>query len=126
MIILGLFLIILQIIDIITTNIGIKNGCEEVNPFLKKSLKSGFPLYLVFVKIGLGTLLTCFLSLGILILNWIFFGLDLFLLFVIINNTLGIHIQKKWNRNYFYEYNNMKYFTQYLDVRNWIAFANKK
>jgi len=125
MIILGLFLIILQIIDIITTNIGIKNGCEEVNPFLKKSLKSGFPLYLAFTKIGLGTLLTYFLSLGIIILNWIFFGLDLFLLFVVINNTLGIHMQKKWNRFYSYEYNNMKYFTQFLDVRNWIALAKE-
>ncbi len=84
--------------DIITTNLGIKRGCVEGNPLIKKSLESGFPLYLVIIKIGLASLLTFFLSLGIIILNWLFIALDFFLFAIVINNIIGIHLQRKWNR----------------------------
>ncbi|GAG86450.1 unnamed protein product [marine sediment metagenome] len=118
MVVLGLFLIILQIMDIVTTNIGIKRGCEEGNPLIKNSLESGFPIYLVIIKIGLASLLTFFLSLGITILNWLFIALDFFLFAIVINNIIGIHLQRKWNRLYNIE---MMKFSQVLVVRDWIA-----
>ena len=100
---------------------GIKIGCEEVNPMLKKSLKSGFPVHLVIIKISLAILLTFCLTLSIIILNWIFLGLDLFLLFVVVNNTIGIQIQKKWNVRCYIENECINKFTQFLDAQNWIA-----
>lgn len=121
MILLGIILIFLQFFDIITTNIGIKEGCEEVNPMLKKSLKSGFPTYLAIIKISLAILLTFCLTFSIMILNWIFLGLDLFLLFVVVNNTIGIQIQKKWNVRCYIENECINRFTQFLDAQNWIA-----
>ena len=99
MIILGILLLLLQIGDIITTNIGIKNGCEEGNPILKKKLNSGFPVYLIIIKLGLASLSTLLLSIGMMILNWIFLISDIFMFIVIVNNVIDIHTQKKWNRN---------------------------
>ena len=99
MIILGIFLIILQIGDIITTNIGIKNGCEEGNPILKEKVNSGFPVYLIIIKVGLSILVTFLLSKGVMILNWMFLIFDIFMFIVIANNVIDIHTQKKWNRN---------------------------
>ncbi|KKM18789.1 hypothetical protein LCGC14_1662180 [marine sediment metagenome] len=121
LIILGIFLIILQISDIITTNIGIKNGCEEGNPILKKKLNSGFPVYLIIIKIGIASLVTFLLSIGMMILNWIFLALDIFLLIVIVNNVIGIHTQKKWNRIYNIETGKMMKFKQFFIVREWIS-----
>lgn len=120
MLILGIFIIILQFMDIITTNLGIKRGCQEVNPLVRGSLESGFPLYLIFIKIGLATLVTFFLSLGIVILNWIFLALDIFLFIVVINNIININIQKKWNRIYNTECGNLMKFNQVFKVRDWI------
>ena len=121
MIILGIFLIILQIGDIITTNIGIKNGCEEGNPILKNKVNSGFPVYLIIIKIGIASLVTFLLSIGMMILNWIFLLLDIFLLIVVVSNVIGIHTQKKWNRIYNIETGKMMKFKQFFVVREWIS-----
>ncbi len=121
MIILGIFLIILQICDIVTTNIGIKKGCGEGNPLLKETLKSGFPIYLVIIKIALAGFVTFFLSFGMTILNWIFLALDIFLLIVVINNIIGIYVQQNYNRTYNFESSNLMKFRQFDVVREWIT-----
>lgn len=119
MIILGIFLIILQIFDILTTNIGLKLGCEEANPILKKSFKMGIPLKLVIIKITLSAFLTFLLFLGSIILNWILVGLDLFTFIVVISNIINIQIQKKWNKLFNIE--SMKNVTQVKNVREWVT-----
>ena len=126
MVILGIFLIILQAMDILTTRIGLKNGCVEGNPLIKDKLSSGFPVYLIFIKITLSTLITFFLSLGIVILNWIFLAFDIFLLIVVLNNISGIIVQKKWNLKYNNTFGNREKFTQFLTVREWITVTHHK
>jgi len=90
MVILGILLIMLQIGDIITTNIGIKRGCVEGNLFLKKPLRSGFPLYLSIIKILIAIFLTFILTLGIPIINYIVLIDDIFMFIVVINNIIVI------------------------------------
>jgi len=121
MIILGIFLIILQILDILTTNIGIKLGCEEGNPLLKKSFKMGIPIKLVIIKIALSAFLTFLLFLGSIVLNWILVGLDLLTFTVVISNIINIQIQKKWNMKFDIECESMKNVTQFRDVREWVT-----
>ena len=121
MIILGIFLIILQVLDILTTNIGLKLGCEEANPLLKKTFKMGIPLKLVIIKIILSAFLTFLLFLGSIILNWILVGLDLFTFIVVISNIINIQIQKKWNMKFNIEYESMRNITQFKDVREWVT-----
>ena len=121
MIILGIFLIILQILDILTTNIGLKLGCEEANPILKKSFEMGIPLKLVIIKIILSTFLTFLLFLGSIILNWILVGLDLFTFIVVISNIINIQIQKKWNKIFYIECESMRNVTQVKDLRKWVT-----
>ena len=69
MLVLGIIFIILQVFDWLSTNAAIKSGCVEANPILKESLESGFPLYLVVVKMGLAIFLLILLTLGNIILN---------------------------------------------------------
>ncbi|MCK4380197.1 MAG: hypothetical protein KAW51_03600 [Candidatus Lokiarchaeota archaeon] len=121
MIILGIFLIILQILDILTTNIGIKLGCEEGNPLLKKSFKMGIPIKLVIIKIALSAFLTFLLFLGSIMLNWILVGLDLFTFIIVVSNIITIQIQKKWNKIFNIEGESMKNVLQVKDVREWVT-----
>lgn len=121
MIILGIFLIILQILDILTTNIGIKIGCEEANPLLKKSFKMGIPIKLVIIKIALSAFLTFLLILGSIILNWILVGLDLLTFIVVVSNVINIQIQKKWNKIFNIENYGMINVTQVKGVREWVT-----
>ena len=121
MIILGIFLLILQILDILTTNIGIKLGCEESNPLLKKSFKTGIPIKLVIIKIALSAFLTFLLFLGSIILNWILIGLDLFIFIIVVSNVINIQIQKKWNKKFDIELESMRNVTQFNDVREWMT-----
>lgn len=93
-------MIILQIVDIITTNIGIKYGCTEVNPIMKKIMKTGFPLWMIIFKIGIGIFITWTLSFGIIALAWIVFGLNIFMVVVVLSNLIGIYISKKRLINY--------------------------
>ncbi len=131
MIFLGIFYIILQIFDIITTNLALKNGCEEGNPLLKKSLneRAGFPIYLIIVKIGIGIYLT-FLMYYIEImyslpfLNYLVLGLDIFMLSVVINNSIRIPIQIRLNRQFFLKEANLKKFYQVNHVRDWLKIGN--
>lgn len=127
MIILGIFLLILQILDILTTNIGIKLGCEESNPLLKKSFKMDIPIKLVIIKIALSAFLTFLLFLGSIILNWILIGLDLFIFIIVVSNVINIQIQKKWNKIFEIECESMRNVTQFKDVREWVtAIHNSK
>ena len=99
--VLGIIFTILQGLDVVSTNIALKRGCVESNPLLKKSVKSGFPIYLIVTKIGLGIYLT-YLSvvfsgnsltinaLGISLLNIMLIGLNLFVGAVVINNFIHI------------------------------------
>jgi len=119
MLILGIIFIVLQAFDWISTNAAIKSGCVEANPILKESLESGFPLYMVVVKIGLGIFLIMLLTLGNFILNWVVFFLDIFMTIVVINNVVRIPIQKKYNRIFFLESANLVKFMQVWDVREW-------
>lgn len=121
MIILGIFLIILQLLDILTTNIGIKLGCEEGNPLLKKSFEMGIPIKLVIIKIALPAFLTFLLFLGNIMLNWILVGLDLFTFIIVVSNVITIQIQKKWNKVFNIEWNSMRNVTQFKDVREWVT-----
>ena len=122
MIILGIFFTLLQLLDLISTNIAIKQGCQEANPVLKKTLDgSGFPLYLAITKIGLGVFLTIMLSIQSIILNFIILILDIIILMVVINNFIRIPIQKKYNRIFFMESASMIKFIQLWDVRQWVT-----
>lgn len=119
MIYLGIIFMILQVLDWISTNAAIKSGCVEANPILKESLESGFPIYIVVIKMGLAIFLIIMLSLGNLVLNWVVLFLDIFMGIVIINNLVRIPIQRKYNRIFFLESANMIKFMQVWDVREW-------
>jgi len=80
---------------------ALKRGCVEINPLLKKSVKYGFPIYLIIIKIGLGIYLTylsiVFSSSSLVInplagsiLNIMLIGLNLFLGAAVINNFVRI------------------------------------
>ncbi|MFX1365195.1 MAG: DUF5658 family protein [Promethearchaeota archaeon] len=97
MIILGIFLFILQILDIFTTNIGIKLGCEEVNPVLRKSVKRGVPVKFIILKLSLSLFLSFLLLFGNIVLNWLLVGLNIFCFIVVLSNIINIQIQKRWN-----------------------------
>jgi len=99
--VLGIIFTILQGFDVLTTNIALKRGCVEGNPFLKKSVEKGFPLYLIIIKIGLGFYLTYLsvmlngqsiftTSFGGLMLNFVLIGLNFFLSIAVINNLIAI------------------------------------
>lgn len=121
MIILGIFFLILQLGDLITTNLAIKNGCQEANPLLKESLEgSGFPLSLAIVKIGMSIFLIIVISVSSMILNVIVLILDILLFVVIINNLIRIPIQKKYNRLFFMESAQLIKFMQFWDIREFI------
>ena len=121
MIILGIIFFILQLGDLITTNLAIKNGCQEANPLLKESLEgSGFPLSLAIVKIGLSIFLIIMISVNNIILNIIILILDILLFVVIINNLIRIPIQKKYNRLFFMESAQLIKFMQFWDIREFI------
>ncbi|MFX1501073.1 MAG: DUF5658 family protein [Promethearchaeota archaeon] len=100
MIILGILLFILQILDILTTNIGIKLGCVESNPLIKKSFNEGIPKRLVILKITLSLFLCFVLLFGNIILNWLLVGLNIFCFIVVLSNVINIQIQKRWNIRY--------------------------
>ena len=126
MIVLGIVYIILQVLDIFTTNLALKNGCEEGNPLIKKSLneRSGFPLYLALIKIGIGVYLTYLIFIveavyAISFLNYLVLGLDIFMFAVVMNNSIRIPIQIKLNRQYFAENANLEKFMQVESVREW-------
>jgi len=126
MIVLGIVYIILQVFDIFTTNLALKKGCEEGNPLIKKSLneRSGFPLYLALIKIGIGVYLTYLIFIveavyAISFLNYLVLGLDIFMFVVIMNNSIRIPIQIKLNRQYFAENANLEKFMQVESVREW-------
>lgn len=126
MIVLGIVYIILQVFDIFTTNLALKNGCEEGNPLIKKSLneRSGFPLYLALIKIGIGVYLTYLIFIveavyAISFLNYLVLGLDIFMFVVVMNNSIRIPIQIKLNRQYFAENANLEKFMQVESVREW-------
>ncbi len=131
MIFLGIIYIILQGLDIFTTNLALKNGCEEGNPLLKKSLneRAGFPIYLIIIKIGIGfylTYLTYYIEIvySIAFLNYLVLGLDIFMLAVVINNAIRIPIQIRLNRRYFLEEVNLKKFYQVNHVREWLKISS--
>lgn len=122
MILLGILFILLQILDLISTNVAIKQGCQEANPLLKKTLDgTGFPIYLAITKIGMGIFLTIMLNIQNLFLNGIVIILDIVLLLVVVNNFIRIPIQKKYNRIFLMESASLIKFIQILDVRQWIA-----
>ncbi len=128
MIILGIIYIILQVFDVFTTNLALKNGCEEGNPLIKKSLneRSGFPIYLAGIKIGIGVYLTYLIIIlesvfTISFLNYLVLGLDIFMFFVVMNNTIRIPIQIRLNRQSFAENINLEKFTQVESVREWVG-----
>ncbi|MFX1276402.1 MAG: DUF5658 family protein [Promethearchaeota archaeon] len=126
MIFLGILFIIFQFLDLITTNVAIKNGCQEANPLLKKTLDgSGFPFSLAVVKIGLGIFLTITLALQSIILNWIVLILDVILGLVVVNNLIRIPIQRKYNRIFTLESATLMKFIQIWDVRQWVASVQK-
>ena len=102
MIILGIILIILQIVDIITTNVGIKNGCIEGNPIMKKITKTKVPIWLIVSKISLGAFVMWTLSFNIRILIWIIGALDIFMVAVVLLNLMSIYIQKRFGNDYRY------------------------
>ena len=119
MIYLGIIFMILQVLDWISTNAAIKAGCVEANPILKESLESGFPIYIVVIKMGLGIFLIIMLSLGNIVLNWVVLFLNIFMGIVVVNNMARIPIQKKYNKIFFLESANMIKFMQVWDVREW-------
>ena len=119
MIYLGIIFMILQVLDWISTNAAIKAGCVEANPILKESLESGFPIYIVVIKMGLGIFLIIMLSLGNIVLNWVVLFLNIFMGIVVVNNAVRIPIQKKYNKIFFLESANMIKFMQVWDVREW-------
>ena len=126
MIILGIVYIILQSLDIITTNLALKNGCEEGNPLIKKSInnKAGFPIYLMAIKIGIGIYLTYLMYVveimfSITFLNYLVLALDIFMFAVVMNNSIRIPIQIRLNRQNYIERANVKNFIQVKSVREW-------
>ena len=126
MIVLGIIYIVLQSLDILTTNLALKNGCEEGNPLIKKSLneRAGFPLYLALVKIGIGVYLTYLIFIvetmfSISFLNYLVLGLDIFMFAVVMNNSIRIPIQIRLNRQNFTESANLEKFAQVESVREW-------
>jgi len=126
MIVLGIIYIILQALDILTTNLALKNGCEEGNPLLKKSLneRAGFPIYLIAIKIGIGLYLTYLIYIvetmfSIQFLNYLVLILDIFMFIVVMNNSIRIPMQIKINRQFFTETANLEKFTQVGHVREW-------
>jgi len=105
------------VFDIITTNLALKNGCEEGNPLIKKSLneKAGFPIYLAAIKIGIGIYLTYLMYVveimfSIAFLNYLVLALDIFMFAVVMNNSIRIPIQIRLNRQNFIESANVKKF----------------
>ena len=120
MIFLGIIFTVLQLLDLISTNMAIKAGCTESNPLLKEALESGFPVYMAFIKVGLGIFLIVLLSIGNVMLNWVVLFLDIFMLIVVFNNMVRIPIQKKYNKTFFLESANLIKFWQVWDVREWI------
>lgn len=126
MIVLGIIYIILQSLDILTTNLALKNGCKEANPLIKKSVneRSGFPLYLALVKIGIGVYLTYLIFIvetvfSISFLNYLILALDIFMFAVVMNNSIRIPIQIKLNRQQYTDNANLEKFTQVESVREW-------
>ena len=126
MIILGYIYIVLQALDIFTTNLAIKSGCEEANPLIKKSLneKAGFPLYLATIKIGIGIYLTYLIYVlesmfSITFLSYTILFLDIFMVIVVINNSIRIPIQIRINRQYLAESANLQKFMQVESLREW-------
>jgi len=100
MIFLGFILMILQILDIITTNIGLKNGCRERNPLMRKIYKTKVPLGMIIIlQLSMSILLIWVLSLNFIIIAWIVFGLNIFLVVIVSLNLISIYIQKKYNKN---------------------------
>lgn len=131
MIVLGIIYIILQAFDIITTNLALKNGCEEGNPLLKKCIneRAGFPIYLIFIKIGIGIYLTYLIFVvetmfSIYFLNYLVIALDIFMFAVVMNNSIRIPLQIRLNRQYFTESANYEKFMQVQHVREWLSVGN--
>ncbi len=106
-------------LDWISTNAAIKAGCVEANPVLKESLESGFPIYIVVIKLGLAIFLIIMLTLNNLILNWCVLLLDIMMTIVVTNNFVRIPIQRKYNKIFLLESGNMIKFMQFWDVREW-------
>ena len=126
MIVLGIIYIILQALDIITTNLALKAGCEEGNPLIKKSIneKAGFPIYLMALKIGIGIYLTYLIFIvetmfSVYFLNYLVLALDIFMFAVVMNNSIRIPIQIRLNRQFFAESAKIKKFMQVQSVRKW-------
>ncbi len=84
-IILGIFFLLLQIGDIITTYIGIKMGGEEGNPLMRKLVKIGFP-YFVILKLSLSAFVIFFLSFNINFIFYLFLIINIILLIIFIWN----------------------------------------
>ena len=96
MIIFGILLLLLQVGDIITTHIGRKNGCEEVNPLMIKLVETSFPYFIV-LKIGLSCSFIYFLSFNLIILDYIVLVNDVLLFILLLQNISNIYIQKRVN-----------------------------
>lgn len=97
MIILGIFQIILQTLDILTTNKGLNIGCEERNPLIKKAFNKGIPIKFIIIKITLSVFLCFLLLFGNIILIWLLIGLNIFCFIVVLSNIINILLQKRWN-----------------------------
>ncbi|MBN1801267.1 MAG: hypothetical protein JW891_07155 [Candidatus Lokiarchaeota archaeon] len=122
MILLGIIFTLLQVADIISTNIAIKTGCSEANPLIKDSVESkGFPISIASIKIILSLFLTIMMSLSNIFLNILVLFLDIVLLIVVVNNITRIPVQKKYNRLFFMESATIVKFTQFWDVRAWVS-----
>ena len=122
MIVLGIIFTVLQGLDLLTTNIAIKYGCQEANPLLKDSLEGkGFPLYLAIIKITMGIFLTILITIGSIILNVIVVFLNVLMGIVVINNLIRIPIQRKYNKIFFMESATLMKFMHIWDVRTWVA-----
>ncbi len=122
MIFLGIIFTILQIADIVSTNIAIKTGCSEANPLIKETVESkGFPISIALIKILLSVFLTIMMTFSNLFLNILVIFLDIVLLIVVINNISRIPVQKRYNRLYFMESARIVKFMQFWDVRAWVS-----
>ena len=107
MIILGLFFMVLQALDLIKPNTAIKAGCVEANPLLKESLDSGFSFYMAAIKMGLSVFIIVLLGFSNDILNLVVFILNIFMGIVVLNNLVRILIQRKYNKIFFLESANL-------------------
>ena len=131
MIYLGILFIILQVFDILTTNYALKNGCQEGNPLIRKSLDGNgrFPLDLIIIKVSLGISVTGLLIFvnqmaPINILNLFVLGLDIFILIIVINNIKIVPKQRRIDRTYYIDTANLKQFMQVELIREWVAAMN--